>query len=328
MRKNCLKPCLDTRRNDPGFTLIELLVVIAIIAILAAMLLPALAKAKMKAQVTVCQSSLKQIGAANAMYLDDNKDKLPYAALEMGDLSHADWSALLQSYLGGALAKGEMNWTVPVAPILQNPTVFSVPKVFVCPADKLPAQSGGTPPSYRARKSYDMPCFDLRGSASTNYPPNSNSQTGVGIFYDLSKPGNFGVGVAGGWNPDNTYSGVNWSATKISNIPAVVGAMVLAPTKTIAQTEKIDYDNQFARGNTVPIWSPNGGASTSSTTTTTGMPGHFTGSMANTGMRTENFHNRYYNYLFVDGHVEYLDPAVTTPNLAAQQGMWSIRASD
>src|SRR2546428_13463634 len=65
------------RRKRAGFTVVELLVVIAVIAILAALLLPALARAKESARRARCASDLKQIVLAACMYADENDDRFP-----------------------------------------------------------------------------------------------------------------------------------------------------------------------------------------------------------------------------------------------------------
>ena len=89
-------------RKRRGFTLIELLVVIAIIAILAAMILPALDRARQNAWKAVCQSNLKQIGIALHMYANDYEGRAPHFHIDSnpGGYHSLEWQAELAPYLG------------------------------------------------------------------------------------------------------------------------------------------------------------------------------------------------------------------------------------
>ena len=120
----------ERRTSGHGFTLIELLVVIAIIAILAALLLPALGRAKEKALRAACMSNLKQLGLGALMYAGDDSRGYLSGTRDDGD---DDLTWLYPEYVPGALAR-----SVFICPSTQN---FIGTNVVTLPARGVTRQS-------------------------------------------------------------------------------------------------------------------------------------------------------------------------------------------
>lgn len=194
------------KRKSSGFTLIELLVVIAITAILAGMLLPVMAKAKEKANRVACLSNIRQLGLANGLYLDDNRQNFPApkiskdapgapAGYSDDNLRWSDLAAFAQAGSGG------IGWFNALPPYVASRTL--------CDYSQKPLNFVGQ------RNIFTCP-------TSSSRPYERDPLVNVIFDYAMNNKGNSGLA-------SNVVYGTNFSGAMVANSSAFV---VFADTRT------------------------------------------------------------------------------------------------
>jgi prepilin-type N-terminal cleavage/methylation domain-containing protein/prepilin-type processing-associated H-X9-DG protein len=289
-------------KTKKGFTLIELLVVIAIIAILAAMLLPALASAKAKAQRIKCTSNQRQLGMGFIMFAGDHADMLPPAGYGVDNLQQYTWDGWIDQYIGGHAPDWALQMSV-------RPLEYCL-GILKCPADIIQLAPGWG--SFTARRTYVMngvgPNYGSEWQVSTQnhkypLPPVDH---GVGIYWSDGGP----------LDPDaRGYK---------SNI-------IRDSARTILLVEQPNYQNFCGQ-----IWpcmsiGPEAGAGPPADLYQTDpASAGMSPTGQNFGFSAYGLHSKRFNYLFHDNHVEALkmEQTVGTGTLTAPKGMWTIAAGD
>jgi prepilin-type N-terminal cleavage/methylation domain-containing protein/prepilin-type processing-associated H-X9-DG protein len=326
-------------RPHKGFTLIELLVVIAIIAILAAILLPVLSKARITAERAQCMNNMKQVATAMFTFNGDHNDTFPPGGWEGGSAGwQISWDTLLYTYMGGGngTPPNSMDTGGYADDALSASALGIAPglKIMACPFDNFPKGSfmmsaDGTQLNCSV-KDYEM----VSSGQQSSYGTLVQVPTASGLP-SIKTPGFMGVGIY--WSDQNATA-PDW------NPPGYPETVVRHPGSTIMLAELAN--SWGAEGNVWPcvcfgpVVTDNGEGWDSfyqiATSAPQGMQVLENNSVSE-GLQLYAAQRGRFNYAFHDGHVELLrydqtiQAGTTGPRgstSTAPSGAWSILTAD